>query len=402
MKMKFTLILLVTYGIVAAQCKIDKGYFINLLNSGEYDKAYAELIAIQKQPLGKCCLTDFLIGKSLCLSGYPESAKSRYENILTNYKQLPSKTKEFIEQEVNNCQPNTLLAEQESNNIKVFPNEPAAGVRGKLGIVYNCYQTYEAVHVVKDISDEELNSRIFSVSQKDKAVKKIQSLVPDNYAVFAKDNFILAVNKGPDTTKVNREAVIDELVRTLHFYSSYYGLRLPDKLITVYIAPNNESLQVIAGKVHGITVPKENYGYSSLGDLSILGISNSIGTGTLKHELFHIVVRGDIGDIPAWLDEGVATLYEESHWVNDTLLVNNDKFWRTIVLQQTLKGFQLYSKLPDLETLVNYSWTEFESSDKGDICRASVNYAFAKHFVVYLEQTNLRCTNKYGQLSCVN
>jgi hypothetical protein len=37
--------------------------------------------------------------------------------------------------------------------------------------------------------------------------------------------------------------------------------------------------------------------------------------------------------------------------------------------------------------MINYSWNEFEGTDKGDICKAAVNYALAKHFVVYLEKT---------------
>src|SRR5215467_12131752 len=98
MKISLTVILIIIYEIAFTQCKIDRDHFISLLyDDKNYDQAYRELVALQKQPLGKCCLTDYLIGKTLCLSGYPESARSRYENILTNYKQLPLKTKELIE-----------------------------------------------------------------------------------------------------------------------------------------------------------------------------------------------------------------------------------------------------------------------------------------------------------------
>jgi len=183
-----------------------------------------------------------------------------------------------------------------------------------------------------------------------------------------------------------KDKIIDELKKTLKFYAAFYQLRLPDKILTAYIVPDNASLRSIAASVHGIDIPKENYGYSSLNDLSLLGISNSIGVGTLKHELFHLMVRADVGDIPAWLDEGMATLYEESYWEHDTLK-SNKLFWRTAVLKETLNSYHLFAKLPDLENLVNYSWNEFEGTDEGDICKASVNYAFAKHFVVYLERT---------------
>ncbi len=41
--------------------------------------------------------------------------------------------------------------------------------------------------------------------------------------------------------------------------------------------------------------PASNIGYSSLSDLSILGNSDAENIGTLYHELFHLMIRTDLG-----------------------------------------------------------------------------------------------------------
>ncbi len=389
LKFKLTLLSFICIPFVNAQIKIDKEHFINLLDSGKYDQAYNELTDLQKKPCGKNCLTDYLIAKSLCLSELYEPAKSRYKNILSNYKKLPDNLRAFIMNEEADCNNNsntTIFSEQAGQQIRVFPMG-IASVYGKLGKVYNCYQNYEAMHITKTVSEKEFASRLFAISQPDSAIKKIKSIVPASYSVTSSGSLILVTPASQDSSiEKKKDNAISDLIKTTNFFSSWYNLRLPEYFITAYIVPDNASLRKISESIHGLRVPNENYGYSSINDLSVLAATSEIGTGTLRHELFHIIVRGDIGDIPAWLDEGIATLYEQSHWQHDTLLCDKI-FWRNQVLKESLAELQLYMKLPDLRKLINYSWTEFEGSDNGDICKAYVNYALAKHFVLYLEKT---------------
>jgi hypothetical protein len=103
--------------------------------------------------------------------------------------------------------------------------------------------------------------------------------------------------------------------------------------------------------------------------------------GTIKHELFHLIIRTDIGDIPGWLDEGIACLYEESHWEGDTLKYDKN-LWRTTVLKDNSKSD---NPLPLLRTIFNNNWDEFTSNNTTTICELSVNYALAKHFAMFLE-----------------
>ena len=68
--------------------------------------------------------------------------------------------------------------------------------------------------------------------------------------------------------------------------------------------PDRNSLRQIARTLHGIRLPEEAIGYTFRNDMSVSGLIQSPRrTGTLAHELFHLLVRNDFGDVPPWLDE---------------------------------------------------------------------------------------------------
>jgi len=116
--------------------------------------------------------------------------------------------------------------------------------------------------------------------------------------------------------------------------------------------PDQKSLQTIALKVHGIDVGKATLGYSLLSDLSLLGIADPDHIGTLYHELFHLIVRTDAGDIPAWLDEGLASLYSVYKWNRDTLK-GSASTWRIMQLNSRYLEATGIS-VPVLKQLISY------------------------------------------------
>jgi hypothetical protein len=144
-----------------------------------------------------------------------------------------------------------------------------------------------------------------------------------------------------------------------------------------------KAVKEVAAFVHRIDIPSYLYGYSCLADLSLLGNSSETGLGTIKHEMFHLIIRTDLGDIPGWLDEGIACMYEESHW-EGKILTYDSKVWRTRVLEQSSKNG---NPLPLLSTLINNNWDEFSQDSTTTAGELSVNYAIAKHFAMFLEST---------------
>ena len=74
--------------------------------------------------------------------------------------------------------------------------------------------------------------------------------------------------------------------------------------------------------------------------------------GTIMHEFFHLAVRSNFGDIPQWLDEGMAGLYEVSAFQGDVVVgIPN---WRGKVLSK------LMHRRPTVRQLVVSDWFAFE------------------------------------------
>jgi hypothetical protein len=169
---------------------------------------------------------------------------------------------------------------------------------------------------------------------------------------------------------------------------NYYSLRPPDKLLTVYILPDQAALRQTAQLVHGILLPDPNIGYSNLSDLSLLGLGDAEHLGTMYHELFHLVVRTDVGDIPAFLDEGLASLYSVSRW-DDKKLIGDYRPWRLDELREARYATDRYLKIPPLDKLINYSWSEFDGQETKNVCQVAVNYALSNFIMIYLQEKKL-------------
>ena len=102
----------------------------------------------------------------------------------------------------------------------------------------------------------------------------------------------------------------------------------------------------------------------------------STGTGTLVHELTHALVDPDFPNIPAWFNEGFASLCEQCSIQNGQItgLVN----WRLPALQSAIKDNKL-RPLRDMMTDDN-----FYSPD-----RVGLNYAQARYLMLYLQEKSL-------------
>ena len=318
-----------------AQNKVNRQYFINLLNNGEYDKVFDSALKLRKQVYGKNAVIDYFIAKCLCLDGHKEKSTYCFNSIIKNHK-LSGPRKTFIQQEITTC--NAPPAESEENlatspDFSYINNVslPEASVGGKMGKVYDCYSGSQTINLGTMVSLDELESRLFAINQKHAAFQKISSIVNTNYKIDTSGRYVFVTLKKYPLDSVNfAEKKLEDAYR---FFVKYYGLRAPDKLITVYILPNQTALRKVAQLVHGIKLPDPNIGYSNLSDLSLLGLGDAKHLGTLYHELFHLIIRTDLGDIPAFLDEGLASLYSVSKWNGDQLIGHN-RPWRLEELRE--------------------------------------------------------------------
>jgi hypothetical protein len=208
MKTKLVLFLLLFGFVGQAQIKIDKQHFVDLLSEGRYGDVFREASEIRKKEYGKCLMIDYFIAKALCGDGYNKEATLKFSTILKNYK-LSDENRVFISSERDGC---TVSADPASRrglnlNMRDFSNImamtlPEAAVRGKMGMISNCKMPPQEMTYVRDVSMEELESRLFNINQAESAISKYKSILNSNYHVGVSGRFLL-ITYG--TTVLNKE-----------------------------------------------------------------------------------------------------------------------------------------------------------------------------------------------------
>jgi len=101
------------------------------------------------------------------------------------------------------------------------------------------------------------------------------------------------------------------------------------------------------------------------------------GGGTLVHEIVHPFIDTNFPDCPAWLNEGLGSLYEQSSGKgNDIVGLTN---WRLAGLQKAIRK----DRVPSFKALTATSSHEFYNEDRG------TNYAQARYLCYYLQEKGL-------------
>jgi hypothetical protein len=373
-----------------AQKKGSKEYFVKLLEQGKYRLAFDDAYEIRKnEEYGKNPFTSYIMAKALCLIGETKKAEAGFKFILTEY-EMVSQQKKFMLDEMTKC--GTPAAVKTSLNKNMFTSfimnkqlSPRAGSMGKMGYVLDCNSEPGAFKIDSNFDNSQAEKRIFEIDQAKIAAGYYRNFLEPGYKVFPSGNFLIITRNANALTAAAANSIAKRLNNGIEYFHNAFNLRKPGKIIAVFLLNNNAGLQQMAKKLHGITLSKSNIGYSNLSDLTLLGISSESKIGTLYHELFHLTVRADIGDIPGWLDEGVASLYETSHWQGNSLLGNVSN-WRTMVLNENRKAGK---PLPQLAQLIDENWDGFFFNETNTACDVALNYAMAKHFAIYLQEQNL-------------
>jgi hypothetical protein len=101
------------------------------------------------------------------------------------------------------------------------------------------------------------------------------------------------------------------------------------------------------------------------------------GGGTLVHEIVHPYVEADFPDAPAWLNEGLGSLFEQSAERGGHIVGLTN--WRLEGLQKAIAR----GTVPTFQTLTHLGDNEFYGDDSG------VNYAAARYLLYYLQENGV-------------
>ncbi len=335
---------------------------------------------------------DYWLATSYCQLKQCRAGMLIFKKILKDY-QLSQAQKQIVIKNNALCQCETSLPAANPTIIErtiIGPgfNSPGGELTNECyGKIY--YQVFKydkkplnkAFGIKKKIDENTFKTRIYPTTDPEAAKEFVKKLVSDYRSIISTKHFIL-------TSHFHNENSLRDLgIRLenfLQFICFQYGFSFPDRFITVYIEHDPYSLKKLAENLHGIEIPYTCIGYSFARDRSIVAVVSFVNddeerhprTGTIQHELLHLLVRENFNDIPAWLEEGIASLYE----VTDAH--KGESNWRVNVLKEN------WDKRPSIEALLRMDFDEFndrESPGEKNIIQLSVNHATARYFCFFLE-----------------
>jgi len=146
----------------------------------------------------------------------------------------------------------------------------------------------------------------------------------------------------------------------------------PTRIITIWLLGSAQSYRDWALALFG-DVPTTPYGYYSAEDDALI-MNIRTGGGTLVHEIVHPFVEANLPDCPAWVDEGLGSLFEQTGERDGQMvgLIN----WRLPGLQRAIEG----NAVPAVSWLAAASDATFYGRGSG------VHYAEARYLMYYLQE----------------
>lgn len=353
-----------------------------LWRDGRYPEVLPALLEYRKtQPYGKNEVVDYMIGTSACRIADKRELGYEFLAWMLQHYPLDASSREKVAGEMETCR--TPITESGVTpvlltNVRFAVSAP--GVSGKM--FYDVTRgedlpmSNEPVEVVREIPSDSLAARRYVPAKRTLAAASLQRRLGSEFTTTTTTSFVLG-SAAHDENALN--AVGDHLQNLLQFYVSEYELTQPEHLITVYLVPSVWQMRELAEEIHGLRLAGHSIGYSMRDDLSMVGVIPGKIYGTLAHELFHLIVRRDFGDIPAWMDEGMAALYEVSGVTEEG--VRGLPNWRGPVLQR------FWSLRPSIESLVGMDWQSFENSENDfESTQQMANHATARYFVLFLQE----------------
>ncbi len=149
----------------------------------------------------------------------------------------------------------------------------------------------------------------------------------------------------------------------------------PTKLQEVWILKDKATYEKYSKELFA-TQPETPYGYYLSGRRALV-MNIKPGYGTLTHELVHPFMDHAWEQTPAWLNEGLASLFERPAERNGHLTGKVN--WRLPGLLEGLKR----KDVPSFKTLTHYTPNEFYADDTG------VHYAEARYLCYWLQEKGL-------------
>ena len=372
---------------VPAQAQQSENYRTGRQNwlATRYPQSMPPLKTHRAERYGRTAEVDYMLGTSGCRTSGQRSWGARVLNYVLYSYSLTGPSRDQVRSELALCRAaGQLPAVSPEARQKLATFVPAgATARGKMFsfdgdksiAAYPAKQT-------RQLTRAELARRLVPLGQHQAITTELRALLPASARVQTVGRYAFAVYGDQSPAQVERIAAT--LDRYLAYLSSEYAIAAPDSYITIHLVPSIDAVQRVADRVHGLDVSPSTLGYAYQDDLSTVAMIQGTQAGTLLHELFHLIVRQSFGDIPQWLDEGMAGLYEVSSFEGDRLVGLPN--WRGRVLQ---RGWE---DRPTLAAVVASPWFAFDltgNDNPGFVVpdeRMALSLATARYLALFLQE----------------
>lgn len=199
------------------------------------------------------------------------------------------------------------------------------------------------------------------------AIKKDAPLADLTYIV--ESPFVVVGNERPQTVRVRAEKTVRWA--TEQFKKDYF-IKDPNEIITIWLLKDKQTYATACKAITGHGPPTP-YGFFSWTNRAMV-MNIATGGGTLVHEMFHSFVPANSPYLPTWINEGMASLYEQSGEQDGKIVGYTN--WRLAGLQYEIGK----NNLPSFKELTGTTTEEFYGRHSGR------NYAHARYLFYYLQQ----------------
>lgn len=356
----------------------------------QYPESKKNLSAYRKLPYARNIDVDYMLGSGDCRMGLRAEGINRLFGMTKRYDLSPNVQK-LIANELIKCQDADSIPADIAN-----ANKGIAGVwvRGKEASYFRespSKNKQPVAYTPRSMGATDIaamQARLVSVGSEHEMEETLKRLAPAGARIKLVGNFALVSLAGQ--TDAQLATIAARMNAYLDFLGHQYGVLPPESYMTVYLVANNAQLRNVALAQHNLDISPNTLGYSYPHDQSVAAVESGTLTGSLQHELFHMLVRSNFGDIPLWLDEGIAELYEQTNGPEPDGSFSGVKNWRgSNVLAKS------WQYRPLLADVIARPWTvsdsilstEPENRERPTSYSAAANFAVARYFALWLQDT---------------
>jgi Peptidase_C39 like family len=212
----------------------------------------------------------------------------------------------------------------------------------------------------------------FSPADYAQHVLALKPMLQPEHTVVIEPPFVVVGDEAPQNVRARASGTVRWAVQ--HLKQDFFT-KDPRRILTIWLFGSKASYDA-AIRRHFPDSPDTPYGfYSSEKNALVMNIAT--GGGTLVHEIVHPFVEANVQDCPAWINEGLGSLFEQSGERQGHIIGLTN--WRLSGLQKAIHR----KAVPSFHALTHTTRSQFYEEDPG------TNYSQSRYLFYYLQEHGL-------------